>query len=261
MIKMTMLDTAKEAAKAAGDIILSYLDKDVKFEKKPDDSFVSKVDKEAEQRIISIIRRDFPDHCIKGEETGTSGSNTITWHVDPLDGTTNFRSGFKMFCTSIGIEKDNEFIIGVIYNPITDELFYAENGKGAFCNDKPIRVSDKSLNTSLMVFDSTMKKQLIKKKMATFEALKSVIRRFRIIGTVALELAGVASGVFSSAFCINFFSHDIAAGVVLIREAGGIVTDEQGNPPTPDTKLLLSANNKENHEKILKIVKGVYLSE
>ncbi|MFC1723616.1 inositol monophosphatase family protein [Nanoarchaeota archaeon] len=216
------------------------------------------VDKTSEKAIIEIIRHDFPDSCICGEEGGRSGESDIVWHVDPLDGTTNYKSGFRSFCVSIGIEKQGCFTMGVIYDPVLDLMYEAEDGKGAFLNGKKIAVTNLPLSESLMVVDSSMRLECAKIRIKSMSLLRPHIRRFRMIGSVALQLTGVATGTFAASVCDHFHSWDIAAGCVIVKEAGGEVSDLDGNPPTSKSKVLLVSNNKENHNKLLKILQEAY---
>ena len=132
-----MRDTAVTAAKAGGSIVRKYFGQALSFERKADRTVVSKADKESEATIISIIRDAFPAHAINGEESGPSGDSEYVWHIDPLDGTTNFMHGIPLCAVSIGLERAGRFVLGVAYDPFRDDLYVAEDGKGVTWNGKP----------------------------------------------------------------------------------------------------------------------------
>jgi len=253
-----ILEVAKEAAKKGGEILLRYFGEDIQFDKKEDASFVSIADKESESVIKEIILRNFPQHRIIGEESGITGTGEVSWHIDPLDGTSNFKEGIPFFCVSIGIEKNREFIIGVVYNPLTNELYSALKDYGTFLNGKRIIVNQKKINDGIVIIDASFKEPLGQIKIKLQEEIISLTQRLRIIGSCALQLAGISRGTFISSISDNIKSYDFAAGVVLVREAGGIVTDQFGNKLTPESKVVIASNNIENHKNIIKIVRELY---
>jgi len=143
------LEVAILAAKEAGKVLEKYFDTEILKEYKEDDTPVTKADREAEDVIKKIIYDNFPEHSIIGEETGhTKKQESYTWHIDPLDGTRNFANGIPFFGVSIALAKDSDLIVGVVYNPVTQSLFYAEKNKGAYLNDKKIFVSKEPLNSN-----------------------------------------------------------------------------------------------------------------
>jgi myo-inositol-1(or 4)-monophosphatase len=255
---MSMLEIAKIAAKAAGKIILSKFKADISFEQKADKTFVSEVDKEAEKEIRKIIQEKYPEHTINGEEFGQSGESTIIWHVDPLDGTTAFKNKIPYSCVSIGIQKDGEFIIGVIYNPYTNSLFYAEVGKGAFLNGEKIKVNDLSLMEGVCVFNSSFRGDRVSRKIKTLEQFTKKSSRFRMVISSALKLTEVANGNCVVALLDTIHTYDFAAGIVIVVEAGGIVTDQYGQKPTRNSKVIIAGNNKENHQELINLTKENY---
>lgn len=258
-MEKTMLEVAKEAAKKGGAIVLKYFHQDLAFEEKENKTLVSIADKESEETIKQTILDAFPNHSIKGEESGITEGEQILWHVDPLDGTTNFKNNLPFSSVSIGIEKDGTFIVGVIYNPYTDELFSAEQGKGAYLNNEKVSVNDQSITKGLIIFDASFGEPRAQRKLDTQQALiNQSCRRFRMIGSNALQLAGIANGTFTASLSDTIDSYDFAAGVVLVKEAGGIVTDHLGGEPTAQSKVIIASNNKENHEILLNIVKKTY---
>ena len=255
-----MLETAKKAAKEGGKVALKYFKKEIKFEKKPDDSFVSAADTEAEEAIKKVILEKFPSHAVKGEETGKTGKGSIVWHVDPIDGTSNFKSRIPYFSVSIAVEKDGRFILGVVYSPVRDEMYHAEEGKGAFLNGKRIKVNDLSCREGLHIMDVSFRKNKPEKKPRLIEMMLKISVRFRNFGTCSLEMMEVAKGNAVSFIADASSPHDFAAGAVIVKEAGGTATDCFGNELTGKSTTIAAANNKENHEKIVQITEKFFSS-
>lgn len=255
-----MIETAKKAAREGGMVALKYFKKEIEFEKKADDSFVSVADRETEEVIKKIILEKFPDHAVKGEETGKTGEGNIVWHVDPIDGTSNFKNRIPYFSVSICVEKDGEFILGVVYNPIKDEMYHAEKGKGAFLNSKKIKVNDMNCRDGIHIMDLSYRKNKPEKKPKLFEKMLEITWRFREFGTCSLEMTEVAKGCAVSFIADATNPHDFGAGAVIVKEAGGVVTDCFGNELNGKSTSVVAANNKENHEKIAKITKKFFES-
>ena len=259
MFLTDMMSVAKQAAKAGGAVLVKYASQHVSFREKSDKTFVSIADEESEKVITRVILEAFPDHEILGEETGQTGTSTTIWHIDPLDGTINFKSGFPLFCVSIGIEQHGEFILGVIYNPLTDELYAAEKGKGAFLNDKKIHVNTLSSADGVHVVDASFRDERTKRKLLYITKLTAFSSRLRMIGSSALQLCDVATGNCVSSLSDSVHSYDFAAGIVIVREAGGIVTDQYGNSPSAKSVVVIASNNKE-HDKFVAITKDCYVN-
>lgn len=253
-----ILEVAKEAARKGGEIVLKYFKEEVEFRQKEDKTFASIADDESEKEIKEIILRNFPEHSIYGEETGKTGQSNIVWHVDPLDGTSNFRNKIPLFCVSIGVERDGNFIVGVIYNPITNELFSASEGEGAFVNEKRISVNKEDISKGILVLDSSFKGDIGRIKTNLQSEIIKLSSRIRMIGSNALQLAEVAEGAYFSSISDHIDAYDFAAGIVLVKEAGGIVTDQFGNKPSAKSKVIVASNKKENHEKIIGLTKNYY---
>jgi myo-inositol-1(or 4)-monophosphatase len=255
-----MIDTAMQAAKTAGQLIRrKYDDAAVVYEQKPDKSFVSEVDREAEQIIKQAIQKAYPGHAVIGEESGSQGTGKTIWHIDPLDGTNNFRMGARYFCVSIGVEHDNEFVVGVIYNPIADELFSAEKGKGAFLNGKRIFVSKDSLQDGTHVVESHLAPETWQARVQYMQGLyEGNARTLRMLGSTAMQLADVARGRFSSSTADWVSSYDFAAGAVLVSEGGGIVTDQFGNQVTPKSAVVIASNCEATQKALLALGKKSY---
>lgn len=253
-----MIETAKKAAKSAGKIVLNYFNKSLKFKQKADQTFVSIADQEAEKEIKRIIHKSYPYHSISGEETGKTGNTKIIWHVDPLDGTNNFKNKIPYSCVSIGIEKDGQFVVGVIYNPFSDEMFYAEKGKGAFLNGKSIKVNALSLSEGISVVDAFFRVDKGERKLRCLEKLIEISPFLRMIGSNALQLTEVARGNCVSSLSDAVHSYDFAAGSVIVREAGGVVTDQYGNEPNEKSTVIIASNNAKNHYKLIELTKKFY---
>jgi len=209
--------------------------------------FVSMADKKAEALIFSELKKARPTYGFKMEEGGdVPGEEDYIWHIDPLDGTTNFLHGIPHFAISIGLQKGDELIAGVIYDPIKDELFYAEKGSGAFLNDRRLRVSARGqLADSLLatgvpfaLHDPETHRTFLK----TLTQVMPLVAGVRRMGAASLDLAYVAAGRFEGYWETHIQPWDIAAGVVLVREAGGYVCDLKGGEDLFESKTILATN-------------------
>lgn len=255
------LDTAIRAVRLAGEFVVKNLGrisrKDIDV-KKPSD-FVTSIDKESERLIVETIKREFPGHLFLTEESlKECGKETYRWIIDPLDGTTNYIHGYPVFSLSIALEYKGEIIIGVTFDPLRDELFHAEKGSGAFLNDKAIKVSEVDLLESLITTGFPFrKKEMIDSYLKVFKNIFSKVSDLRRAGSAAIDLAYLACGRCDGFFELGLSPWDIAAGSLLIKEAGGIVTDFEGGE-----KYLLTGNivagNLNVHRGILKEVKEVF---
>jgi myo-inositol-1(or 4)-monophosphatase len=244
-----MLTIAVKAAREAGRII-NRASQDVgalKIQSKTFNDFVSEVDRSAEQAIIDTIRDAYPTHGFFGEETGKSNQQSDDiWIIDPLDGTTNFLHNFPQYCVSIALQQKGVLTQAVIYDPVRNDLFTATKGRGAFLNDKRIRVTNRTklqaslISTGFPFRDFT--------HLDTYLAmLKDMIKNttgIRRPGSAALDLAYVAAGFTDGFFEINLSTWDIAAGGLLVQEAGGMVGDFEGNESWLTTGNIVAANAK-----------------
>lgn len=227
-----MLNTAVRAARRAAAIIQrasNNLDA-ISPEKKGHNDFVSDVDRAAEQAIIGTILEAYPKHAILAEESGSQGDSEYTWIIDPLDGTTNFLHGFQQYAVSIALMHRGVITQGVIYDPCRNDLFTATRGVGAFLNDRRLRVSKvRELSDALLGtgFPYTDFKNLDKYQ-AIFRDMTQKAAGVRRPGAAALDLAYVASGRFDGFFEFGLKQCDLAAGTLLVTEAGGLVTDFNG---------------------------------
>ncbi|AXQ16366.1 MULTISPECIES: inositol-1-monophosphatase [Shewanella] len=238
-----MLTIAVRAARAAGQTIMrAYTELDrIEVDAKGVNDFVTSVDKEAEAAIIYQIRKSYPDHSIVGEENGENrGTNQdYLWIVDPLDGTNNFVNGVPHFAVSIAMQYKGKTEVAVVYDPVRDELFSAVRGKGAKLNDFRIRVNNVSdLGASLVATGFPFKaRQHTETYMKLFGETFSLCADLRRAGSAALDLAYVAAGRVDAFFELGLKPWDIAAGDLIVREAGGTVTDFSGGH-----NYLLSGN-------------------
>lgn len=223
---------ATELAKNAGSLIKKHFEQKLNKTKKDKEerNFVTRADLESEEFIINSIKKEFPDHNILAEESGSLTSlSGFIWIVDPLDGTTNFSRNLPFFTISIALAKNDRVILGIVYQPINDELFYAEKGKGAFLNAKRIIVSENhSLSKSIVSqsFDYSNKKR--RDNIKNIQKIFFLIEGFRLLHSTALELCYVASGRYDGYMISSANPWDIAAGALIVEEAGGSVTKFDG---------------------------------
>ncbi len=245
-----MANMALRAARQAGQIILRAMDRidRLEIERKGRNDFVSNIDKEAESAIVEVLHNAYPEHGILGEEHGESySSEEYTWVIDPLDGTTNFLQGIPHFCVSIALMKGPQFEHAVIVDPVSNEEFVASRGYGAQLNGKRMRVSSTD-KLDHAVLNSGIPPAAIPQHLdAYMDMLKSFTRDCRALrrsGSAALDLAYVAAGRVDGFWEIGLNSWDIAAGVLLVREAGGFVGDLNGGDDFLSSGNIVAANPK-----------------
>jgi myo-inositol-1(or 4)-monophosphatase len=254
----SFLEVAIETAREAGSILLAEFDRPVKISYKGEVDIVTQADKRSEQAIVTRLRSHFPKHGIVAEEGGGSASDSpFRWHVDPLDGTTNFAHGYPCFCVSIGLEEAGELIAGVIYQPVSGELFTAAKGEGAFLNQKRIHVSPiEKLGTSLLATGFPSVKRSSNPNIHYYWDFTMRSHGVRRDGSAAMDLASVACGRFEGFWEFGLHSWDTAAGVLLVREAGGTVTRFDGQPYRLGDHQLL-ASNAHVHSEMKQVAAGV----
>jgi myo-inositol-1(or 4)-monophosphatase len=241
-----IVNIAVAATKRAEKIIMGACDKLDRLEivSKGENDFATEVDKAAEVAIIDTIRHAYPSHGIIAEETGThSGSDTV-WIIDPIDGTRNFMHGFPHFCISIAVQVKGRLEHGVIYDPLRNELFTASRGEGAQLDGRRLRVAARqNLSEALIGTGFPFRnKKLLTTYLKTFEAIFTQCAGVRRTGSAALDLAYVASGRLDGFWEFGLNSWDIAAGVVLIQEAGGLVSDFAGSENFLDSGNIVAGN-------------------
>jgi myo-inositol-1(or 4)-monophosphatase len=256
-----MLEVAIQSAKIGGKVLLENFGKVTKkeIEVKSKNNFVTYVDRLSEEKIVQRILSTFPDHTIVAEESGGQKQNSeYRWIIDPLDGTTNFIQGIPMFAVSIGLEKNGEMLLGVIYEPIRKELFYAEKGKGAYLNDKKFTIADKkNLSECLIATGFPFRiYDLFDDYLKTFSLFMRKTIGIRRAGSAAIDLAYTAIGRFDGFWELGLSPWDIAGGSIIIEEAGGVITDVLGGKNYLSTGNVV-AGNKDIHEQMLKIVKPI----
>ena len=250
------IDVAIEVAQEAGSIIVSrfHLDKSISY-KAGRSNIVTDVDLLAEKCIIELLQRNYPDFGIITEESeAIAGDSPYTWIVDPIDGTRNYAFGIPHFCVCIALACDGEIVLGVTCDPIRHEMFRAEKGGGAFLNDVPIAVSDKtSLSVSLVSFDLGYDADIGQKMLGVTSALWPGVVSVRVMGSAALGLAYVACGRLDLYFHFSLYPWDLAAGTLLVSEAGGVVTEFEGLPISLSSRTVI-ASNKDVHRDFTKRV-------
>jgi myo-inositol-1(or 4)-monophosphatase len=239
------LKVASDTAREAGAILRREFDRPKKISYKGEVDIVTESDRRSEEIIVERLREHFPGHAIIAEEGGgaAAAGAKYCWHVDPLDGTTNFAHGYPCFAVSIGLSEDGEPIAGVVFNPVSGEFFSAARGEGAYLNEQPIRVSSiEKLATSLVAtgFPTHHRKRSANINYYWEFTLRS--HGVRRDGSAALDLCSVACGRFDAFWEFRLNSWDTAAGVLLVREAGGIVTDLSGGPYKLGGPALLASN-------------------
>jgi myo-inositol-1(or 4)-monophosphatase len=228
-----LLNIAISAARQAGDIILRHVEQidRIKVTAKSQEEYFCEVDVKAEQAIINTIHKAYPEHGIYAEESGIQHENAdVVWIIDPLDGTTNYLHGFPFYAVSIAVRIKNRIEHGVVYDPIRHECFTATRGRGARLNDRRLRVSKQTqLSAALLGTGFPFRNPtLAKRYLPTFEALFGKCAGVRRTGAAALDLAYVASGRLDGFWEFGLRPWDIAAGALLIQEAGGLISDFEG---------------------------------
>lgn len=238
-------EIAFKAARAAGAILRDRAGNIGNIDYKSAFNIVTDVDKEAERNIIGILNEHFPDDQILAEESGVhEARSSRRWIIDPLDGTTNYSHGYPFFSVSIGYEDAGEPLMGFVYNPISDEMFWAQKGKGAYLNETKIKVSNHTgIATSLLATGFPPDTKLVKhSNIEQFARLTERSLGVRRDGSAALDLCFVACGRLDGFWEMKLAPWDLAAGTVIIREAGGMVTDLTGGGFDMSTGHVLATN-------------------
>jgi myo-inositol-1(or 4)-monophosphatase len=243
-----MLNIAVRAARSAGNIIIRNIDRldQLSVQTKGRNEFVSEVDRQAEQEIIHVLRRAYPGHGILAEESGSQPGNEYEWAIDPLDGTTNYLHGFPQFAVSIALRHKGRLEQAVVYDPLKQELFTATRGAGAHLNDRRIRVSRRrTLEGALLGTGFPIRQQRhLDTYLGMFRTLFPQTAGIRRAGSAALDLAYVACGRLDGFWEIDLRIWDMAAGVLLIQEAGGLSGDLSGGHEHLKRGHIVAANRK-----------------
>jgi myo-inositol-1(or 4)-monophosphatase len=246
-------ECAIEIAREAGKFLKDKLHTVHTINYKGDINLVTEVDKISEEIITSKIRTLFPDHDILAEEfTDINSGSDFRWIIDPLDGTTNYAHGFPFFCVSLALERLNAMIIGIVYDPILDEMYVAEKGKGAYLNERKIHVSNthsiiKSLLATGFPYDIQVDND---NNLNYFNEMILRAQAIRRAGSASLDLAYVAAGRFDGFWELKLNPWDIAAGWLLVEEAGGLVTEIDGGAYYLESSSILASNGMIHKEMI-----------
>ena len=216
--------------------------------------YVSACDKKVEKILIDELQKARPNYSILSEEIGEiNNDDSFKWIIDPIDGTSNFFHGVPHFAISVGLEHNKEIICGIIYDPIKDEMFTAEKGNGSYLNNQRMRVSSRSKLEDCIIFTGGPKREAKNKELALKEYYNfstKVLTPIRKLGSASLDMAYVAAGRCDGFWQRNLNYWDIAAGIILVKEAGGFVTDFQGENQYIKNKTILATNSKINKEMI-----------
>lgn len=240
----TFLATAVRAAHAAGKIQQFYVGGELEIDTKSNETdLVTHADKLCEERIREIILSEYPEHVVFGEEGGQDGESRWRWIVDPIDGTTNYAQGFPFYCVSIGLEIDGVMEVGVVFDSAHNELFTAVRGSGAYLNGAPINVSSEpSLIKTVLATGFAYSEDVISENIEIFARVHPKVRSVRRPGAAALDLCYVACGRLDGFWELKLNAWDIAAGWLMIQEAGGTVTGAAGEPYTFDSRVVVATN-------------------
>ena len=244
-----MLNIAIRAARRAGDLMIRHLNKleSLDIAEKGRNDFVTRVDQLAEEAIIGIIRDHYPDHAILAEESGAAGEHEFQWIIDPLDGTTNYLHGFPVFCVSIAVARDNELQHGVVYDPMRQEIFSASRGQGAQLDGRKIRVSkQRGLQHALIAtgFPFRLADGQVDGYLGMLRAVMLETAGVRRPGAAALDLCYVAAGRVDGFWELGLRKWDVAAGALIIREAGGRISDFHGTDAYLDSGNVVAGTPK-----------------
>jgi len=253
-----MLNFAIETAREAGQILLEKFGRKINISKKGDINLVTEADLASEKLIIERIRSHYPKHSVLAEESGEAiveGESAWKWIIDPLDGTTNYAHGYPCFCVTLGLEHDGEIVVGVTFDPTRNELFAAEKGGGATLNNKAVRVSEtEKLSEALLVtgfpYDSRERENFARH----FTGFTYKARGIRRDGSAAIDMAYIACGRFDGFWEEGLHAWDVAAGVLLIEEAGGRVS-YYDDSKFSIYKPPICASNGLIHQEMLEVLK------
>lgn len=244
------LDVAVETARAAGKVLREEFQRPPVIAYKGDFDLVTQADRRSEELIVARLQKYFPRHAIAAEEgSGPDTSSPFRWHVDPLDGTTNFAHGYPCFCVSIALAQDDTMLAAVVYNPVYDELFAAARGAGVIFNGRKIHVSaNDTLAGSLLCTGFPNHKREANPNIHYYWDFTLRSHGVRRDGSAALDLAFVAAGRFDGFWEFGLKPWDTAAGVLLVEEAGGKVTDLEGRPYRLGGRTILASNGRIHSE-------------
>jgi myo-inositol-1(or 4)-monophosphatase len=255
----SFLETASDIAREAGALLANYFERRVAFELKGESDLVTEADRASEALIVERLRTHFPSHNIVAEEGGGHISpSEYRWYVDPLDGTTNFAHSFPVFNVTLALEHAGELIAGVIFDPVRNEMFAAERGSGAYLNNRRLHVSNtRRLQDSLIATGFPSKRRHQNVNIHFYYHLAMVSHGVRRAGAAAIDLAYVAAGRLDGFWEFQLNPWDMAAGILLVNEAGGRCSDMKGNPVSLSGPHLL-ADNSHIHPEIVAMFSEVF---
>jgi myo-inositol-1(or 4)-monophosphatase len=253
------LETATDIAREAGALLATYFERRVAFELKGDFDLVTEADRASERLVVERLRSHFPSHSIVAEEGGGhEGSSGYRWYVDPLDGTTNFAHGYPVYNVTMGLELDGEMLVGVVFDPSRQEMFTAERGAGAYLNNRRIRVSTaKRLEDSLVSTGFPSRKRHLNVNIHFYHQMAMATHGVRRGGSAAIDLAYVACGRLEAFWEFGLKPWDMAAGILLVTEAGGRCTDMRGGPHSLTGTDLLTDNGA-IHQEVLDLFGEIF---
>lgn len=256
---MSYLETAVDIAREAGALLSGFFERRVRFELKGEFDLVTEADRASERLILERLCSHYPSHSVVAEETGAhNGTSEYRWYVDPLDGTTNFAHGFPMFNVTLALERAGELIAGVIFDPLRNELFTAEKGAGAFLNGGSIQVSRaQRVADSLVATGFPSRKRHQNVNVHFYYQLAMLSHGVRRAGSAALDLAYVACGRLDAFWEFGLSPWDMAAGILLVTEAGGVASDMKGCPVNLRGPHLLT-DNRSIHEEMLAMFREIF---
>lgn len=246
---------AESLARGAGAILREYAGRQLQVSYKGVKDLVTEADRAAEAYLRAAIQERFPDHEILGEEEGLKeAASPYRWILDPVDGTTNYAHGFPYYCVSVGLSLEGELVVGAVYNPCADELFSAHAGGGATLNGRPIHVSEVArLETALLTTGFPYGIIQDRSNLGPFERFLMRSQAVRRAGSAALDLCHVACGRYDGFWEAGLSAWDVAAGAVIVREAGGCMSGYRGETFDPYGKRLVASNN-HLHEAMVQVL-------
>ncbi len=250
---MAYLETAAEIAREAGALLTGYFERRVPFETKGEFDLVTEADRASERLVVERLRSHFPTHSIMAEEGARhQGQSDYRWYVDPLDGTTNFAHSFPVFNVTLGLERAGEMVAGVVYDPCRQEMFTSERGSGAWLNNRRIHVSSVAqVSDSLASTGFPSRKRHHNINIHFYYQLAMASHGVRRTGSAAIDLAYVACGRLDFFWEFGLKPWDVAAGSLLVSEAGGRVTDMRGGPHNVTNSDDILADNGHLHDEVL----------
>lgn len=255
MLKSTLI----KAVEAGGKVLKNYFQGEFKISSKSGiNDLVTEADIASEKVILEIIKENFPDHFILSEEAGEiTMDSEYKWFIDPIDGTVNFANGIPLCCVSIGVEKSGQMIMGAVYNPVLNEFFFAQRGYGASLNDAKIQVSTKTeVSTACLV--TGFPYSYLDTPNGPLQVFERLIRKgipVRRLGSAAIDLCWVAAGRFDGFYEHKLMAWDSAAGSLIVEEAGGRISDFDGQQYSPYKHQVLATNGK-IHDEMIDWIKG-----